>query len=152
MSIHECLIDGTSKEKEIYLVWHTRNRSKMMKTRRENFEITSLWGSSLHEIIVLWYCFRLSQIKISKVGCNEHFHFGRDTDWIIQPFLLSSWITLHKFDRTSYSWWVKGNWAMTYSTVFLIFLSYASNCPSCWSCQLLLYARAYTAAASTLIF
>lgn len=141
MSIHEYLMDGTSKEKEIYLVWHTRKRSKMMKTRRENFERTSLWGSSLHEIIVLWNCFRLSQTKVSKGGCNEHFLFGRDTDWLIQPFLLNLWITLFKFEGTSYSWWVKGNWAMTYSTAFLLFPPYASACPSCCSCQLLLHAH-----------
>lgn len=107
MSIHEYLIDGTSKEKEIYLAWHTRNRSKMMKTRREFFERTSLWGSYLHEIIIPWNCFRLSQIKVSKLGCNEHFHFGRDVDWLIQPFLLGPWTTL-KFEGTSHSWQVKG--------------------------------------------
>lgn len=55
--------------------------------------------------------------------------------------LLGPWITSLKFEGTSNNRWGKGNWAMTYSTAFLPFLSYTSNYPSCCSCHLVLHAH-----------
>lgn len=117
-SIYEYLIDGTSKEKEIYLAWHTRNRSEMMKTRREFF-----CKNFLMEIFPPWnnYTVKLLQTITDKSfksrlqwSFSHHQGYGlADGSKAIKP------------------------WPILLASV----LSYASNYPSCCSCHLSLNAH-----------